>query len=61
MSAKRDKHYPSRSRQTNLATAVTNFSKPVTKINSGPCTSKFLVPTSMNGFHVNWLDPGGCT
>ena len=36
MFAKRDKHYPSRSGQTRLATAVINFTKPVTKINSGP-------------------------
>ena len=38
MFAKRDKHYPSRSGQTSLATAVTDFTKPVTKINSGPST-----------------------
>ena len=36
MFAKRDKHYPSRSGQTSLATAETNFTKPITKINSGP-------------------------
>ena len=36
MFAERDKHYPSRSRQTSLATAVTNFTKPVTNINFGP-------------------------
>ena len=38
MFAKRDKHYPSRSGQTSLATAVTNITKPVTKINFGPST-----------------------
>ena len=36
MFAKRDKHNSSRSQQTSLATAVTNFTKPVTKINLGP-------------------------
>ena len=36
MFAKHDKHYPSRTGQTSLPTAVTNFTKPVTKINSGP-------------------------
>ena len=37
---KRDKHYPSRSRQTSLATAVSNISKPVAKINFGPSSLK---------------------
>ena len=32
MFAERDKHYPSRSRQTNLYRAVTNITKPVAKI-----------------------------
>ena len=36
MFAERDKHYPSRSKQTSLATAVTNITKPVTKIYFGP-------------------------
>ena len=36
--AKRDKHYPSRSRQTSLA-AVPKFTKPVTKNYFGPRTS----------------------
>ena len=36
--AKSDKHYPSRSGQTSLATAVTNFTKSVTKNNFGPRT-----------------------
>ena len=40
MFAKRDKHYPSRSEQTSLATAVTNFTKPVAKINLGPVETK---------------------
>ena len=39
MFAKRDnKHYPSRSRQTSLVTAVTNITKHVTKIDFGPST-----------------------
>ena len=38
MFAKRDKHYPSRSGPTSQAAAVTNFTKPVTKINSVPST-----------------------
>ena len=36
MFAKRDKHYPSSSGQTTLTTALTNITKPVTKINFGP-------------------------
>ena len=36
MFAKHDKRYSSRSGQTSLAAAVTNITKPVTKINSGP-------------------------
>ena len=36
MFAKCDKRYPSRSGQTSRATAATNFTKPVTKYNSGP-------------------------
>ena len=36
MFAERDKHYPSKSRHTSLATAVTNITKPVTKNNFGP-------------------------
>ena len=32
MFAKDDKYYPSRSGQTSLATAVTNFTKAVTKV-----------------------------
>ena len=38
MFAERDKHYPSRSGQSSLATAVTNLTKHVTEINSGPGT-----------------------
>ena len=38
MFAERDKHYPSRSGQTSLATSVTKFTKPVTKNNFGPST-----------------------
>ena len=36
MFAERDKHYPSRSGQGSLATAITNIIKPVTKNNFGP-------------------------
>ena len=43
MFAERDKHYPSRSGQTTLATAVANITKPVTKINFGPSTYKFFL------------------
>ena len=43
MFAERDKHYPSRSGQTSLVTAVANITKPVTNINSGPSSS--LLPT----------------
>ena len=46
MFSKRDKHYSSRSGQTSLATAVRNFTKPVTKNNFGP--SK-VVPQSCEG------------
>ena len=38
MFAKRDNHYPTRSGQTTLATAVTKFTKPVTKNYFGPST-----------------------
>ena len=38
MFAKCDKHHPSRSGQTSLATAVTKFTKPVTKNYFGPST-----------------------
>ena len=38
MFAERDKHYPRRSEQTSLASAVTNITKSVAKINSGPST-----------------------
>ena len=38
MFAKGNKHYPSRSGQTSLATAVTKFTKPVTKNYFGPST-----------------------
>ena len=34
--AEHDKHYPSRSGQTSLATAVANITKPVKKNNFGP-------------------------
>ena len=40
MFAERDKHYPSRSGQTSLATAVTNITKPVTKNNFVPSTKR---------------------
>ena len=38
MFAKRDKHYPSRSGQTSLATTVTKVTKPVRQKNFGPST-----------------------
>ena len=38
MFAEHDKHYPSRSGQTSLTTAVANITKPVTKNNFGPST-----------------------
>ena len=46
MLAECDKHYPIRSGQTTLATAVTNFTKPVTKINCGPSILKMKDRTS---------------
>ena len=51
--AKCDKHYPSRFRQTSLATAVTNFIKPRTSHFFGFCTfhstepEKWLAPASV--------------
>ena len=36
MFAEYDTHYPSRSGQTSLATALANITKPVTKNNFGP-------------------------
>ena len=47
MFAERDKHYPSRSGSTSLATAVTNITKPVTKINIEPSKSVNLEQGSM--------------
>ena len=41
MLAESDKHYPSRSRQTSLATAVADFTKPVTKNYFGPGTVQY--------------------
>ena len=38
MFAECDKHYPSRCGQAILATAITKFTKPVTKNNFGPST-----------------------
>ena len=46
MFANYDKHYPSRSGQTSLATAVTNLTKPVTKNNFGPSILKTRVEPS---------------
>ena len=48
MFAKRDKHYLSRSWQTSLATALTNFTKPVTKINIRPSIVLWIFDT----FHL---------
>ena len=47
MFAERDKHYPSRSGQTSLATAVTNITKPGTKNNFGPSTTQGLLTAQM--------------
>ena len=44
MFAERDKHYPSSSGQTSLATAATNITKPVTKNNFGPSTVSINPP-----------------
>ena len=58
MFAKRDKHYPSRSGQTSLATAVTNFTKPVTKINFGPSCYNHLLVNHKHGLQVCYqLEP----
>ena len=42
MFAECDKHYPSMSGQTSLATAVANITKPVTENNFGPSISARL-------------------
>ena len=52
MFAERDKHYPSRSGQTSLATAVANITKPVTKYNFGP--SSITGPNEY--FYMNSLE-----
>ena len=52
MFAKRDKHYRSRSGQTSEATAVTNFTKPVTLINFWPST----LEVELNGNSTLGLD-----
>ena len=56
MFAERDKYYPSRSGQTSLVTAVTNITKPVTKINFGPSTSCLRSKFNLEGFNL----PGLC-
>ena len=43
MFAERDKHYPSRSGQTSLATAVANITKPDTKNNFGPSSVSLVL------------------
>ena len=43
MFAERDLHYPSSSGQTRLATAVTNFTKPVTKNICGPSREQLFI------------------
>ena len=55
MFAERDKQYPSNSGQTSLATAVTNFIKPVTKINSGPSIQTRL--EELWAGDVDWVPP----
>ena len=53
MFGKHDKHYPSRSGQTNLATAVTKFTKPVTKNYFGPS----ILGTNRALGYVNIIHP----
>ena len=58
MFAECDKHYPSRSGQTSLATAVTNITKPVTKNNFGPSilqmrSSSFCDEQFMNALYFS--------
>ena len=48
MFAERDKHYPSTSGQTSLATAVTKFTKPVTKNYFGPSRCYRAKPLSVD-------------
>ena len=56
MFSKRDKHYLSRSGQTSLATAVTNITKPVTKIDFGPSTMPTIVTTDPKGSSIENVD-----
>ena len=56
MFAERDKHYPSRSGQTSLTTAVTNITKPVTENNFGPRLHDSR-KISMKRFHVLYTYP----
>ena len=55
--AESDKQYPSKTGQTSLATAVTNFTKPVTKINFEPSnelpTSEQNIPDCPAGRETN--------
>ena len=61
-----DKHYPSRSGQTSLATAVPNITKPVTKNNFGPstlrsggyCSSTVLVTSNVSYLASNMNKTG---
>ena len=55
MFAECDKHYPSRSRQTSLATAVTNITKPVTKNNFGPSTYFIIFSYAGSSILLNYL------
>ena len=54
MFAERDKHYPRKSGQTSLATAVANITKPFTKINFGPSSMSIFYCISPFQF----LEPG---
>ena len=67
MFARHDKHYPINYGQNSLATAVTNFTKPVTKVYSGPNTQRmplglklrfrlFLFRISSSILVLDWLD-----
>ena len=58
MFAERDKHYPSRSGQTSLATVVTNITKSVTKNNFKPIT--YVVAMVALGITIDAFVDGRC-
>ena len=53
MFARRNKHYPCRSRQTSLAAVEENFTKPVAKNNFGP--SALLPKDGIREWHLSFL------